>query len=147
MADWLGLIFCLGLVGLMTYLWQRAMMAKSWPRTTGKIIHATVGKNQQRNPDLFTLSILFYPDIRYEYTVEGVKYLSDRYAMLPKTSPKEIVVANLVNRYSAGQSVIVYFNPQEPAVSVIETEVEVMWLIVGLSLSIGVAFVALTNLL
>lgn len=69
-------------------------------------------------------STKYSPKIRYEYTVEGETYTNDNLYPGPATSgsSNKDEQQEILRKYPEGESVEVYYDPNEPPVSFLENE-------------------------
>ncbi len=98
---------------------RRADASRSWNRTTGRVVQAQVEARRSRNQHGYSTS--YYPVVIYEYAIHGQRYQNDRINFGPElgfgsAGPSETVVG----RYHVGNVVDVYFDPANPAESVLE---------------------------
>lgn len=77
----------------------------------------------------------YYPRISYTYTVDGETYHGSRYKMLDASMSKR-KSHQLVGSYSAGDHIQVFYDPNDPSKSVIETGAQ-FYLYIFLLLSLG----------
>ena len=94
---------------------RRGRASKSWPTTTGKITFSGIKKVSDSE------GTFYFPDISYEYSVDGVTYLSDaihfgpaRGFAFPSSARKR------ASKYTVGMPVTVYYNPEDPNIAVLE---------------------------
>ena len=105
---------CLGLI--------HARRRKAWPTTQAVVIESTGGDD-------------ILPNIVYRYTVAGTSY--DAVLELPSgTEPSEELTRDLLERYAAGRSIEIRYDPMDPA----RTEVVGLggsgeWLIIAIGLA------------
>jgi hypothetical protein len=109
-----GLAFLLG--GIWIFAWdfakiQRASDSKDWPQADGVV---TVSKYVQKGRET-------WPYIEYTYTVTGVRYTSQQisFDLFNKPGGKGRV-QSIVERYPVGQAVTVYYDPNNPAIAILE---------------------------
>lgn len=78
--------------------------------------------------------------ITYQYTVEGVRYTSDRYALSePILEYRKHSLSELETKYRVGMPVTVYYDPKNPAVAVLRTglgALEVFRLLLGAGMAV-----------
>jgi len=91
--------------GLITTLWGWSVIVKarktaSWPSVTGIIETSTIEAESDN----------MLPEIRFSYTIDGKTYL--KLLEFPaSTTPTQEFSRNYVERFSPGESVSVYYNP------------------------------------
>jgi Protein of unknown function (DUF3592) len=117
----------------------------SWPTVSATVVesrwlthHATGDAyNQQQMGKGYTHT----PEIKYTYQVSGAAFTSLRYRHGNATQTSVPVVQEIVARYPVGQTVLVYYDPENPADSVIEPGAGAKtWL--GFGGGLGLLFVA-----
>lgn len=109
-----GLIFLIiGLVAI-----KRAKTAQSWPIIPGRVIRSTVVEHQSTDDD--GTSVTYEPQVEYEYSVMGIMYSSRRVAYgTNRLAYKQ--ASEIVERYPAGASVNVHYNPDKAKEATLET--------------------------
>lgn len=101
------------LVGSYSIIYQ--MKVRSWPITRGHLISSSV---KGSGVDMGTSDQNFMTNIRYEYTVDGIKYKGNRLSMI-------VIVASYNLRFLLKKqlegvmknddgSVVVFYNPNRP---------------------------------
>lgn len=115
---------------------QRQVKAvRAWPAATGRVLSAEVEARRSRT-GRSGYSTAYYPVVVYEYVVNGQRYMNN------VLSPGQAlgigfrgVVEKKVARYPVGNAVPVYYNPQNPGESVLETSTtganRVLWFVVA----------------
>ena len=96
--------------------------SNSWPSTIGEIIKSRVGRRTSLNNEF----VHDYADIQYNYMVKSKKYTSNRVSFANSENPVLVV-----KRYPVGWQVNVFYNPDNPKVSVLEpgfSDLTYMWL-------------------
>jgi hypothetical protein len=115
---------------------QQVKAARAWPTTTGRVLSAEVVAHRSRT-GRSGYSTSYYPAVAYEYVVNGQRYMNN------VVNPGQAVgiglrgvVEKKVARYPVGNAVQVYYNPQNPGESVLETSASganrVLWFVVAL---------------
>ena len=115
------------LMGLVMFLsarsLYRASTSKDWPTTGGTVTKAflDVRSNSGR-------AITYTPIVRYQYTVDGKTYTSGRITYYSQSFVRSPLWAlftsvprkaeEIISRYPEGQSVVVYYVPDDPASAV-----------------------------
>ncbi|MBI5960617.1 MAG: DUF3592 domain-containing protein [Chloroflexi bacterium] len=114
---------------------QRQVRAtRAWPTVDGRVLSSGVEARRSRSGSGHSTS--FYPAVVYEYVVNGQRYMNN---VVNPGQPIGIgfrgMVEKKVARYPVGNAVPVYYNPQNPGESVLETSAtganRVMWFIVA----------------
>src|SRR5690625_3731258 len=122
-SSWLLLVFIIIAFLVLLFLIRNAvkgLQAKSWPVTTGMIIASEVVRSRHRDSDGQT-SVMWKPQIVYEYEARGETYQSDKISTFGSYSTSSRRHAyNLVGKYPRGERVKVYCNPTNDLDSVLE---------------------------
>ncbi len=95
---------------------RRALASRSWPEVAGKITSVNMSRVW------IGRSTLYYPDIRYEYTVNEARLPGSQIGFastLPGFSHGAAIYA-LQRTYPRGHRVLVRYNPVDPGDSVLE---------------------------
>jgi hypothetical protein len=98
---------------------RRADASGSWNKTTARIVQSQV--EARRSHDEHGYHTVYYPVVIYEYAINGQRYQNDRINFGPEvgfgtTGPSDAIVG----RYHVGNVVDIYFDPSNPAESVLE---------------------------
>ena len=91
--------------------YRRAQASHNWPQTKG---HVTVAQRQLFGIDDY--ANLTGARIIYEYNVQKAKYTSHTVAFSPKFARPH----QLITKYRAGKNVIVFYDPKNPEIAVLE---------------------------
>ncbi len=114
-----------GLIQLLCFfvLLYFSMRSKRWPKTEGKILSSRVSSLGWDDEDV---SKSYKAIIRYKYEVQNKIYISDKlnYGDWLATSFL-FYVKKIVKRYEEGCKCTVYYNPQKPQYSVLETALSI----------------------
>ena len=97
--------------------------SRDWPTTSATISHSSVETFQTvRQNDTGTRVKTHYKLVaRFEYTVEGQTYESDRYAEYgDMTSTSRLVIERALQKYEVGSEVLTYYDPENPDVGILE---------------------------
>jgi hypothetical protein len=100
-------------------LLYKSTLSESWSQTNGKVIKSQLEKYGTGGED----SITYKPVIEYQYEIEQKFYNSKRlyFGSNISSSFKKRKSTRLVQKYSAGTEITVYYNQSNPKESVIET--------------------------
>jgi hypothetical protein len=116
-----------GIVGGIGFLWaglailvwdigklQQARNSRDWPQVEGIVTHSSIDKREREHR----------PHIVYTYTVGGTAYTSSQisFDLFDKPGGQGRIDSIMV-RYPVGREVIVYYDPADPTISVLEPEV------------------------
>jgi hypothetical protein len=94
--------------------------SQNWPVTQGTIISS----NLQRKPG-GEEGDYYHAQITYNFTVEGIVYTSSIVNIGEQGwSTARYYYERLVQKYSVGKTVSVYYNPKNPSQAVLETDLE-----------------------
>jgi len=102
-------ISAIGLVGGGVWVLGWMVLASTMESTEGKVLqvdirHEVGGKKN-----------LHYPEIAYEYSVEGMTYHGDVYSLIPlDDSGTEQWANDVVEQYSVGDACVVYYRKNNP---------------------------------
>lgn len=123
MVWWMfGLVFLLlGVVFLIVGLvaTKRAKAAQSWPSMPGTVVRSEVVRHESTDED-GSSSVSFEPVVEYDYSVMGQPFTGKRIAFgANQFNYKK--AAEIAARYPVGARPNVYYNPDKPKDSVLET--------------------------
>ena len=126
-------VFGAYMIGGWVFSLRKAGRSWGWPQVAGKILRSEYGKDVADDG-----SYLHCVSISYEYEVNGVRYESDRFSFGGYyTSWNEHEAVRKHARYSPiGKEIFVYYDPKQPAFSVLEPGVSLTFLWGGLFLFI-----------
>jgi len=105
------------------FIWRRnnqqAQASLNWPSTIGTIGASSVQARTSRTSS--GRSTAFYPEVLYQYEVDGRKYLGQRIAFGSQVGYSDSNRAHaIVDRYVPGNQIRVYYNPNNPGDAVLE---------------------------
>ncbi len=119
-----ALLMGLGALGIGRWVFDlwRSHRSLRWPQVKGKILASELIED----PNVDLHSITHYSlDIAYEYEVGGVRYKSERVSFEGRImSSTKLRVERVEAGYPTKAEVLVYFDPDNPAFSVLEPGVE-----------------------
>jgi hypothetical protein len=115
MAAFFGVFLVAGLGFLMFFLWPavKVVRAQSWEGTKCEVERSWVESHS--GEDGATYSI----EVRYRYEVDGVEYAGDRYEFMGGSSSGHDSKQKIVDRLSSGSVTTCYYDPDDPASSVL----------------------------
>lgn len=116
----IGLVFFLAgvwILGSFAFNLYSSLTAKSWPRTEGTVLSRGVRKIDKKG----SASDRYAPVIRYEYEVEGRRYTNDRYQFGKEERLSESTAGKIVSNYNKGETVEVFYHPEDPQKSTLLT--------------------------
>lgn len=118
--------------GLMS--WSRS---RQWSQTTGSIINVVIEdvthRDGFRTADDYDS---YMAHVSYQYTVAGKEYVGKRRRIVDDATSYSEAEA-VFNRYSAGDSVPVWYNPDDPGEAVLDRSVSLTYFVGGI---VGIAF-------
>lgn len=97
----------------------------TWPSVMGVITHSKVASEYSRDSDGRTTK-MYYPNIKYDYAVNGVDYKGDKYELKVTKSSPDTFARNIVNEFKLGKAVPVYYNPANPSIAILSPGVSFM---------------------
>ncbi|HEX2622422.1 MAG TPA: DUF3592 domain-containing protein [Phototrophicaceae bacterium] len=103
------------------YMGQRQVRAsQNWMVATGKVLAANVEARTSRS-GTSGRSTSYYPNVVYEYQVNGQRYQNNRFYLgMQVGRGNYMTIQQRINNYPVGSSVQVYYDPNNPAQSVLE---------------------------
>lgn len=134
----LGIFFAVG-AGLSWWGWgilQDARVSETWPSSPGQITHSEI--DEDRDED----GTSYHADIAFEYAVNDQRYAGDT-VNFGQYGGSYGHAEEIVNKYPVGESVQVYYDPNEPTTAVLEPGVSGgSYLVLGIGLCFaGVPFI------
>ena len=115
---------CLGfaaLASLFIYAIQRnAALQRAWPITSGRIESSGVHAFESRDNDDGRLRTKYRAEVIYSYEVAGVRYTSDKLGSSEMSSTVETVARRISDRYPAGSTIDIHYNPANPAEAIVK---------------------------
>ena len=115
---------CLGfaaLASLFIYAIQRnAALQRAWPITSGRIESSGVHAFESRDNDDGRLRTKYRAEVIYSYEVAGVRYTSDKLGSSEMSSTVEKVARRISDRYPAGSTIDIHYNPANPAEAIVK---------------------------
>lgn len=103
------------------FAWQRKKhenITQNWQPTPGIILSSEIKEHAAVDPAKNT-STIFSPVIRYQYSCTGNVFIGSRIA-IRSTETTQAKARQTVDRYTAGNSVTVYYDPLHPEETVLE---------------------------
>ena len=110
-------LFSLAGLGLMltaAFDLRKANRAKTWPTAQGRILSSRLAEVSDSDGIIYKAAVL------YEYRVNGMDYRSDVWQVRAGSSSFTRAATKVVERYPAGATVTVYFNPEDPSDAMLE---------------------------
>ena len=127
-SDFDLILFFVGVFALFTgiSIYQYSEESHDWPSTEGRVVFVNVTAHHSGGGrDLTTGGIQasrtsYEPRIIYEFTVVGKQYKSQKRTFGSEVFDSRRQAEDIASGYREGQSVTVYYNPENPGLSVIE---------------------------
>jgi hypothetical protein len=138
-----------GLIVAMTVKYREIRAASRWLETTGTVIVSCVESRKKRADDIDSdTDVTNAPKVVYEYQVGNQLFRCCRITIGERTSEYEL--ESILNRYSVGAQVVVYYDPANPEEAVLERDVPASTFWVGggcvlLSIAVPVAAILIYN--
>lgn len=104
----------------------RAVRIQSWPTVRGRVVASELVTN-------FVGHTEYHADIRYTYSVGGIKHESASVRIRGTRTRYKLDVAEVVNNYPAGAEVLVYYNPDNVRESFLEAGVDILYYVTVIS--------------
>lgn len=89
--------------------------------TTGKVIVSEVATSQGISMEGNVMVDRYFPNVVYQYTVDGIEYENDRFYDEEIKINKVEKIQEVVARYPVGMNVPVYYNPNNPPDSYLQS--------------------------
>lgn len=123
LSDFLGACFFGFLfagVGVLILRWSlteivRSRRSRRWPSVMGRVLSSEVSSN------LVKASTNYWPNVRYEYEVEGMSHNNDTIGFGQNGNATLGMASALVAQYPSGQQVKVFYDPNSPKTSCLQT--------------------------
>lgn len=116
-----ALVALIGAVGL--FLSGRDLLrgrsSASWPTTQGEVVFAQIESHMSTDSDGDS-SMTYGAKIVYNYQVGGQQFTGDRHRFSQASTSSARRAQETVNRYPVGSMVTVYYDPNNPQLSVLE---------------------------
>ena len=132
----LGLIFTI-LGGYETY---KGVRTKSWPAVEGKITHSKVESRQEKKgTKTGDYKKRYFIDVEYTYMIGNFMHRGDNLGYGDERYKSRYDANQAQRPWLKGKKVKVFYDPENPKVSVLKTGMGLSWLAVGF----GMVFVIL----
>ncbi len=99
---------------------EMAKKSESWPAAEGKILSSEIERRTSSSSNGGS-STTYHAEVEYEYTVDGKKYYGDRVSFGQYGSSDRGHASGIVNIFTAGKEVPVYYDPENPGTAVLDT--------------------------
>lgn len=117
---------------------KKAQASQNWPTTQGRVASSEIKRVVHHDSHGTHTSLQLA--IQYDYTVDGIPYVGDKYTIGPIAkgiNPSK--VQETLDRYPAGATVTVYYNPKNPQEACLERVAPLS----NLTLIIGIVLLAI----
>ena len=117
-------LLILNVIFLVIIFFMRRRMAavSQWPSTMGTVSTSYLERRSSSDSGYTN-----YPVVQYSYQVSGQAYQGMKIAPGPEVGGTG--AGKVVARYPAGAQVMVFYNPQSPSDSVLETKAPAQWIL------------------
>lgn len=136
----INIIFAISTVMLATYVYL-AISSKRWEHVAGKVLTISIQKNSHPNKRIGAppFEITCAPNIKYEYIVNGKKYIGTklRFGVINREYENESVMYDDLG-FSEGDNIDVYYYKRMPKISVIkpnDSEITIYIMLIVFSLA------------
>ncbi len=122
----LGVVFLAAGIALAVWGFMNlstALQSKAWPTAEGKITSSTVVKKIERYTDSDhhrRTRTIYTPQLRYSYAADGRTLIGSRITLSDSGSSSESRARKISRRYPAGSTCTVFYNPDNPAESLLK---------------------------
>jgi len=123
----------IGLVLLFIYFrnLSKVRASQAWPTAQRTVIQSWVRKSSSTDDD-GSVSYSYYPEIRYQYHVMGTEYQGNKISFGPKVGGNRSRAEKMIEKYSTGAGVTVYYQPDNPANAILERSLSKISLVMGM---------------
>jgi len=93
-------------------------------QTEGVVLNAEIGSGQSRyrsESGSYYYRTSYFPNITYQYTVNGQQYTNNAYAQRPSMINRKFLIQRILNKYPVGETVTVHYKPDDPQQSYLQT--------------------------
>ena len=98
----------------------KGRVSQSWPSVEGVILSSQVEKYETTVGEYVTDVTRYRPLIQFQYQVGDEVYEGGRFRLIKANSIEAAGAQVVVGRYPASARVLVYYNPEDPADSLLE---------------------------
>lgn len=123
MSDDLGKYLLAAFVLLFAVLawraWQTKQASPHWPSVTGQITASRAVARNETGDHRGTLTHEWLTEVRYDYTVEGVRYTGNTLRAFGRHHFSEEQALAELAPFALGVNVLVYYDPDKPSRSVL----------------------------
>lgn len=127
----------------MVFSIPKAFKTNSWLETTANVFENKLVKSQRTHSRTHRQIVVYSAKVRYEYHVDGVKYLGVSQKLAKRADNGEKIHKTLLEQYPVGSDLTVYYNPATPEQSTLQKGVTGLHLILGALLFLGIGWFSL----
>ena len=109
-------------LAIIFFMRRRMAAVSQWPSTMGTVSTSYLERRSSSDSGYTN-----YPVVQYSYQVSGQAYQGMKIAPGPEVGGTG--AGKVVARYPAGAQVMVFYNPQSPSDSVLETKAPAQWIL------------------
>jgi hypothetical protein len=115
-------IFGLGIFFYSLSLFKSAWASRSWPTTSGIVVSSSVDSywSESETGSSKSTTLMYSAKIIYKYTADETDYTSQKISFGDYDSNNSREIQAVVDRYPLNSDVLVYYNPENPEMSVLE---------------------------
>ena len=110
-----------GIALLALLLLQGARDMSSWPTVTGTVVTSEIETRSSRGANDGGGST-FIPMVVYEYAVDGTGHTASRISLKDEEFDEAASAWKVANKYPVGSEIVVRYSPDNPSVSLLETQ-------------------------
>ncbi len=124
-----------GGAALLFFVGHRRYLARAnaWPVTAGEIVSSTV--EQRHSTQNGKTRTTYLPVVEFAYIVEGNRLHSRQVKLGLEVSGSASFAQGIADRYPAGATVEVHYDPQDPSNAALENPTESNWILLGVALA------------
>jgi len=126
----------------------RQQQTMSFKPTTGIMVSSSIGQNstgrnaagQPAGPE----QVAYYPIVVFSYSVDGQRYTGRHYNEADMYGLSQNDVESIVNQYPAGKVCTIYYNPANPADSILQRDLGAapyIFILVGILIIVAGLFI------
>lgn len=120
----LGLIGGAALLVICCSIARRARASRQWPSVSGVVVSSKILKEVSSSNSGTRRAVTdhqYKPEVAFEYTVRGVKYLSNKVSFTDHSTNSTRYANRVTEKYPEGKVVAVFYDPDDPGNGVLET--------------------------
>jgi|SRR6185295_6399 len=110
----LGLVACTAFLMALVLAIRRGFSSRNWHTATAKIVASRVNRIDRGGDEVYE------PLIAYRYNVNGTDYIGHDIAVITLQYGTDRGARKRIVRYPVGTDVFIYYDPRDPAASLLE---------------------------